>query len=163
MRFALPRNAAMFTALFALAICMLYSAGGALQGAMLFTENKAVLNWNRWGALTIILAATIVTLFARATKFEVPRLLRVVLCTVALLLASYFVYGVVERELRIDSCLDRGGTFNYAKDDCSNEDTFAGLAFFDYQGARVTFVVVLFVFAFSGIRSLIADRTTSTN
>ncbi len=161
MELARYRKTWVVVVIFLLVLCALYSAGGALQGTMLFTGNKAVLNWNRWGASTIVFVALAIVLFARSARYALTRQMASLLCVTAVVLSLYSFFGVIEREIRVDSCLDRGDTFNYAKDACGTEDANGSLTFFDYQGAQTTFAVVLFVFAISATRKLKLNQPTS--
>ena len=118
----------------------LYSAGGALQAAMLFTGERALRNWNFWASLALVFAA------------------------VAGLLAIFSAYGIVKAEIAIDRCLDAGGAFEFITSHCDLSSNHPYIPFLACSGLAATGVVVFALFALWFVHSAVnASRRIHQN
>jgi hypothetical protein len=127
----------------------LYSAGGALQAAMLFTGEWALRNWNFWASLPLVFAgASAVSFRAFRRQLASPNYkIQVILAAVAGLLAIFSAYGIVKAEIAIDRCLDAGRAFEFTASRCDLSSNHPYIPFLSRSGLAATGVVVVALFA----------------
>ncbi len=147
-----------------LVLLSLYSFGGVLQAAMLFTGAKAVRNFNLWASLSLMsfaFAAYCLFLVWPACRRVLSQMRPAALAligTVSVFLAVVVTWPVIEEFLEIDRCLDSGGSFDYVRSLCDAQQNHRYLPLADRQGFRI---ITAFVFAVLGVAMFLAARHAS--
>lgn len=124
----------------------LYGLLGFFQGIMLFTGERALRNANLWGSVFLVASTASVSFFlgsqARRRSSPYSQILRRVFSGVTFAAALWFLFPVFRDLVAIDSCLDRGGSFNHVRSICDFNQSHVTLSVFERQGFRVVAALV---------------------
>ncbi|ROZ63875.1 hypothetical protein EEB15_29265 [Ramlibacter sp. WS9] len=126
----------------------LYGLMGFFQGIMLFTGERALKNANLWGSVFLLASAAAVRLFlpTRASGSpSSPRLVmaRRVVGALVVALGLWILLPVLRDMVAIDSCLDKGGSFDHVRSTCDFEQSHVSLSLFERQGFRLVAALAL--------------------
>lgn len=132
----------------------IYGLLGVLQAASLFVGARALLNANLWGSVFLVGLAASMACFVNASHIKKPvsSWLWPATGLVLVVFAVWFVLPVIRDLLAIDSCLDRGGSFDHVLSACDFSTNHPSISTFNRQGFRLT---VFVVFSLLGFKLLI--------
>jgi hypothetical protein len=127
---------------------------GVLQAASLFVGARALLNANLWGSVFLVGLVASVACFVAAfrTQRSIPSLLTAAAGLVLVVFAIWFASPVIHDLLEIDSCLDRGGSFDHVHSVCDFSTNHPNISTFSRQGFRLTTFVI---FSLVGVKLLV--------
>lgn len=106
-----------------LAVAAMYALMGVLQATSLFTGERALRNVNLWGSLFLVALSASIFLIAKAVRVRFGLVARMVAGVCSTAVAVWALWVVAGRELAVDRCLDKGGSFNYVHAVCDTSAT----------------------------------------
>jgi hypothetical protein len=143
----------------------IYGLLGFFQGIMLFTGERALKNANIWGSVFLVafIGSVLLFLAARGSTTHSTRwfVSRQILSAIALLTALWFVFPIFSDLMAIDSCLDKGGSFDHIHSVCDFGQSHPSMSLFGRQGFRIVAAVVLALPAFLALTKWLQGRKTT--
>ncbi|TDY02620.1 hypothetical protein EDC23_0995 [Thiohalophilus thiocyanatoxydans] len=135
-------------------LASIYGLMGVLQAASLFVGVRALLNANLWGSVFLVSLVVSVACFVAAfrTQESTPSRLSSATGLVLFAFSIWFVIPVIYDLLAIDSCLDRGGSFDYVNSVCDFSTNHPNISIFSRHGFRLTTFVI---FSLVGLKLLV--------
>jgi hypothetical protein len=125
-------------------LASIYGLIGVVQAASLFVGVRALFNGNLWGSVFLVSLIASVACFVVAfrTQRTIPSRLSLATGLVLVVFAIWFVIPVIHDLLAIDSCLDRGGSFDHVRSECDFSTNHPNVSTLSRQGFRLTTFVV---------------------
>ena len=140
----------------------IYGLLGVIQAASLYIGVRALLNANLWGSVFLIGLAASISCFISVfhTNNFSPSGLSTVTGLLLTVFAAWFFFPVVPEFLAVDSCLDRGGSFDYVLSVCDFSRNHPSITILSRHGFRLTAFVILFLAGLKLIVPALSRRTT---
>lgn len=131
-------------------LASLYGLMGFFQAVMLFTGERALKNSNIWSSVFLVAVALAATCFVasrhkRSSPGAYLVVARAVLLGVCWFLSAAAAWRVVSDYMVLDSCLDRGGSFDYVRSICDLTESHAVVSLFAWRGFFLTSALVFAV------------------
>jgi hypothetical protein len=124
-------------------LASMYGLMGFFQAVMLSTGERALKNSNIWSSVFLVALALSAVCFAASRRVRSsPTLDRgpvsVGLLGGCLFLSAAAAWRVASDYLEVDSCLDRGGSFDYVRSVCDHTGSHAFVSLFAWRGFFLT-------------------------
>jgi hypothetical protein len=143
------RRVAFLTGAAAFFLVALYGLLGFFQGAMLFTGIRALRNSNIWGSVFLVGAGLSILCLKTALRRALSppsnwrrSALRLLFLGACALLTFGALWQLVDDYAALDSCLDRGGSFEYVRSVCDFSSSHPVMSVIAWRGAFITAVLV---------------------
>jgi hypothetical protein len=161
MHFSSKRRAVFLTGAGVFLLVALYGLLGFFQAAMLFTGIRALRNSNIWASVFLVGAGLSILCLQAARKRASPlpnwrrNVLRLFFLSVCALLSAGALWRLADDYAALDSCLDRGGSFEYVRSVCDFSFNHPAVSVFSWRGVFITAALVFgFPVALAGIQRL---------
>ncbi len=118
----------------------LYGLLGVLQAASLFIGLRALSNANIWGSVFLTFSALSGACFFAAfrTSQKAPSLASATIGLLLIAFALWFGFPIIHDLLALDSCIDRGGSFDHLLSVCDFTQSHPAISTLQRQGFRLT-------------------------
>jgi hypothetical protein len=148
MQFSAMRRVAFFAGAALFFLVALYGLLGFFQAVMLFTGIRALRNSNIWASVFLVGAGLSVLCLQIARRQSSPprnsrrNILRFLLLGVCTLLSVGALWRLADDYAALDSCLDRGGSFEYVRSVCDFSSNHPAVSIFSWRGVFITAALV---------------------